>query len=292
MLLALLASALWTFSDALVKVAGLSGMPLSHIIVPYNVSGALIIAAIAAWRGQLRDLFPKRLKAETLRALVLTALCIAIAIGYIHLPLTTVYAVVFFAPLPIAILAAKFMHEQLSWQHYAAMIVGFFGVLLALNPASLNVNDGELLGYIVLPFCLILYVINILMMRLAGRSSDTAESMAFYPQFVRVVLLLPFFIWQFQPLAAWQWACVLGLGGLSGLAWLLFSAALKYAPAAVVSPVQYSEIVIGGIIGYLIWSHIPSWHLVLGSVIIIAAGYYMARLTNREKLSSVAIEVE
>lgn len=285
MLLSLLAFTLWTFCDATMKAVGLSGTSLSLIIVPISFSGAITIAAIAAWRGRARHLMPSRLKAETARAIINTLQGFAGLMVITTLPLTTFYAVIFFAPILIALLAAQFLYEKLSWRHYCAMGIGFAGVLIALNPSVIHINEGELWGYIALPVCLILCVINNLMTRLAGRSIDSCESMAFYPQLVRTVIVLPLFIWQMQPLALWQWLSVLSAGAVSGIAWMFFSMAMKDAPTAIVSPFQYSQIVTGGIIGYLAWNHIPSWHLVAGSVIIIAAGYYMMLLTNREKLS-------
>ncbi len=284
MMLALLAFAIWTISDALIKLCGMSGVPMSHTVLLFSVSGAATIAAMAAWRGRANRLKPRRLAAETARGLILTVLGCANFIAFTNLPLTLTYTVIFFAPMPIALLAAAFMREHVTTRHWMATIIGFSGVLLAINPAEIDLNDGKLAGYIALPFCLVFYVANMLMTRLAGRSDDSSESMAFYPQTVRAAVLLPVMVAYYEPLQAWQWLCISGLGVLSGLGWLALSAAMKMAPVAMISPFQYSQVVIGGLIGYMVWGTVPSWHLVTGAAVIIASGIYMAKGGDRRTL--------
>ena len=78
------------------------------------------------------------------------------------------------------------------------------------------------------------------------------------------------------------------LGIVAALAHLCVNRSLKLAPAAVVTPYQYSQIVWGVLFGYLIFGDIPDWRLVCGSGLIIAAGFYLF-LHERTKTPPVEV---
>ncbi len=276
---AFMAYSLWVLADSLTKLAGQAHVPFWQIIEFMSLSSAITIIIITAYRKQLRNLVPKRYGLETLRSCITLLLAVTYVVVFTHLPLTNVYVVIFFAPMLIALFAAQLMHEHVSRRLALAIMAGFIGVVIAINPMTLDLHGGALVGYIALPVCLILYVVQMLMMRFISRT-EHSESMACFPQLFRVVVLLPFCLWKFTPLTMIEWAWLIGLGVLSAVGWLLISAAIKHAPAAVVTPLQYTQIVSGAIMGYLIWDDVPTWHMVVGAAIIVASGIYMAQHTH------------
>ena len=251
-------------------------------------SVATIFLATAA-RGNIRRLKSSQPKMEMLRIVVISLGTIANIVAFTNLPLTTVYVGVFMGPMMIAAFAALFMKEPLSWQQGLAILAGFGGVVLALDPAHLNLTGGTLAGYIALPFNLVFYVANMLLVRRISRK-ESSESLAIWPQAGRTVLALPFCLASFMPLTGWQLLDLAGIGIIGGLGWLLMTAAFKHAPVAIVSPFHYSQIISGALAGYLIWSDTPTWNLILGAAIIIASGLYIAHHAHFLQKSRALIE--
>lgn len=77
------------------------------------------------------------------------------------------------------------------------------------------------------------------------------------------------------------WATVAGLGILGATGAFFINTAYKNAPAAIVAPFHYTQIVTGALLGYLIFGDVPSWNLMVGATIIIASGFYLARQAHR-----------
>lgn len=271
-----MAYAMWATADGFIKLAGQEHISPFQVMAFYGIACCSVIFVFAACQGRLAALKPKRVRLELARTLTLTAMGLANVVAFTHLQLTQVYAVVFAAPMIMAIYAALFMREHLSWQKGLAIAVGFVGVIIGLDPSGIDTGGDARLGYIALPFCLILYVAGMLMTRVLAKTEHT-ESMAFFPQAGRFLLTLPICVLDFQPMTPAVWVYVLASGVFGSIGWLLISAAFKRAPTAVVAPTHYSQMIFGAILGYFVWHSAPTLNLALGATIIIASGLYLAR---------------
>ena len=273
---------LWVLSDGFLKLAGQARIPIWQIMEFTSLASMVTIFLAVAAQGRVSFLRPNRVKGEIFRTLTFVLLAIANVIAFTNLPMTFVYTSVFLAPLLIAVFAARFMGEPLSWRHGFAIAVGFGGVVLALDPTHINLSDGKLIGYIALPFLLIFCVANMLMLRRISRT-ESSESMAFFPQAGRALFALPFCLWHFEPMTVLQSCEIASIGIIGGLGWLLVAAAFKHAPAATIAPTHYSQIITGAILGYFVWHDKPMWNLIVGASIIIASGLFIAHHVHRRQ---------
>ena len=288
---AVLGYAFWTLAEAFMKLAGQAHTPPFQIAAGYGAACGVTVFLFALWRGRVSSLKPKRIKMEIVRAVVLTGLSVANVIAFTHLQLTQVYVVVFAAPISIAVGAALFMNEPLSWRHGLAIVAGFIGVMIAIDPTHIDIRDDAGAGYMALPFCLIFFVISMLMARVLGKTENT-ESMALWPQVGRFALTLPVCLWTFASLSPLVWVYVLGAGFLGAFGWLLIMEAFRNAPATIVAPTHYSQIVFGAILGVLVWHNEPSTNLIVGAAVIIASSLYLAQQARTQKAEAVPAHTE
>ena len=185
------------------------------------------------------------------------------------LPLANVISFYLAGPIFVTALSGPFLGEQVNRAQWLAVLAGFAGVLIALNPSPETWNSGA-----VIAICgSVAFAVMILLSR---RLRGTPDLVLVTGQTVGALLfgvaLIPFG-WV-QP--GWVDFSLLALLGIvAALAHLCVNRSLKLAPAAVVTPYQYSQIVWGVLFGYLIFGDVPDWRLLTGSSLIIGAGFYL-----------------
>ncbi len=284
--LALTGFALWVGGDMFMKLAGETGAPKYEIMMIGGFGGMAVIFCITALRRQIGALRPKKHRA-------LAALALMFFLNYMiwlkvlaHLPLANFYTVIFLAPTVAAIFAAVFMKEPLSLAKILAIIAGFIGVVIAVNPVALLHDREDWVSYGMAFLGMLSIVTQMLMMRFIG-NHESRESTAFYPRIGAVIggLILAL-IGGFEPIGAKTVVYSLATGAVGGMGWMCMAQAYKLAPAATVAPFHYSQIITGALLGYLIWHDIPSAHLLTGAAIIISSGLYI--VTHARKTDQLA----
>jgi drug/metabolite transporter (DMT)-like permease len=285
---ALLGYTVWVMGDGCTKLAGQASLPAAQIIVISSLFCVLTIFSVTAARGKKHSLVPQRWKPELLRAFLYVVLSFINVTAFTRFPLTTVYSALFTNPIIVAVLAALFMREHLSLLQGLAIVSGFGGVFFALHPAYADSIGSDLTGLITIVLFPVLSAVNIVFIRFNGRK-EHSESMAFLPQIVRVLAVLPLCAWQFEPMAPATFWAMAGLGVFSAFGMLLVTAALKHAPAAIVSPFAYTQIVSGAILSYLIWHEAPSLRLIAGSAVVIASGLYLAHHARKVQIKLLVV---
>lgn len=182
------------------------------------------------------------------------------------------YAVAAAAPLLMTLFAIPMLGEQVGWRRWTSTVVGFAGVLFMLQPG------GDLWRFET-PFLLVA-VVAMAVTRIWTRmlsATDTPASIAFWLMVAHVpvgLALLPAFP---APAAMPGTPVILALvffGVANAIAHILFARAFALAPVSALAPYEYSPLLIGGILGFLIWAEVPAWTTVGGAVIVIIAGLY------------------
>ena len=276
---ALLGFLLWTMGDTCIKLAGVEHGVTAGIMIISSLSGMTTIFILTALRGNLRYLRPQHGGGLVVLAALFFLAYVFALLTLPFLPMVDFYAVIFLAPILIASLAALFLHEKLTVRHMLAILAGFVGVLVAIDPTRLS-GTGDWYRYAAAMGLMLCITLQMLTMRLIGKR-ESRECMAFYPRLGPCLGGLAILaVTDAAPLPLNVILYSLAMGGVGGLGWMLVAQAYKLAPASTVAPFQYSQIVTGAIIGYLIWGDVPSWHLVAGAAIIIASGVYILRHTQ------------
>lgn len=278
----------WVMSDTFVKLAAETGAPKYEIMALAGPSGMAMIFIVTFLRNKTKKLRPARPgKLATLAILGLGSyVCLLIALP--RLPLANFYAVIFIIPILVAVMATLFLHEKSTWQKNLAIACGFAGVLIAVGPVAISNEGGGWMGYGAACIAAFGIALQLLLLRVL-RTQETRECIAFYPRFGALFGgLVGIAIWGFSPIPAQALVCSLASGCVGSLGWLLMAHAYKLAPAATVAPFQYSEIVTGAAIGYVIWHDVPTLHLLVGAVIIIGCGFYI--ITHSRKSAALLKE--
>lgn len=188
-----------------------------------------------------------------------------------YLQLTVTSSIFFTVPILIALMSAALLGEKLDRGRWAAILVGFAGVLVIVRPGSASFHPA-MLGS--LANAVLYSVFMLTTRRLAAYESP--ETIQYLPAVGAAVLLTPF------ALAAWQWpasalewtiACLLGALGATGH--YLLALAHRYAPASVIAPFLYQQVLYMALFGYVIFGDVPAPAVWLGAGIVIASGLYL-----------------
>jgi drug/metabolite transporter (DMT)-like permease len=235
-----------------------------------GIFGMVAIALLS--RGQ--GLVPVRRPLLALRSVLHTIVSCAFYVAwYNRFPLADSYAVNAASPLLMTVLAIPLLGEKVGWRRWCSTCVGFIGVLIMLQPGGdLWRWEAAMLmaGVCVLAFTRILSRVL--------ASTDTPQAIAFWLLAAHVPIgfaLLPVFPAQGPVIPDWHIMVALGFLGLAnGCAHFLFARAFAIAPVSVLAPYEYTTLVWGGALGFLIWAELPSWNTLAGASVVIAAGLY------------------
>jgi drug/metabolite transporter (DMT)-like permease len=275
-LLILLATFLFASHDALSKY--LSGFyPVVMVVWARYVVHTLLMAGIFLPQSGLRVLRSKRPGLQVLRAVCLLGTSLLFTTGIRYIPLAEATAVNFLAPLLVTALSVPLLGERVTKGQWAAVLVGFSGVLVIVHPG------GELFTpAVLLPFgsALCFGVYQILTRILA--TVDTPTTSNFFAGLCNtllVSLLVPFF-WQ---VPTWGHALLMIALGTCGMtAHLMLTQAFRFAAPALLAPFGYCQIVFAGLLGFVVFAHTPSASAMLGIAVICLSGLAAAWLQKRQ----------
>lgn len=277
--------ALWVGVDTCMKLAGEASLPPYEIVAAMGLIGALMMLLFYGPRGKLAELWPKKPHSQVIRGnlSLISVFCNAIALK--HLPLTLFYVTVFTAPMVIAILAAFILKERLTIGKALAVIAGFIGVVIAINPFQ-DFSNGEWIGYAAATASTMSYAISTIWLRRLTQGETTAST-TFITSLVEGFGCSVFLFWYAAPITPYIFGLLFAMGLLCTIGNFAFYGALKFTTAANVAQFHYIQIILGALAGYLIWRDVPEWHLYLGAALIIASGLYIA---NHARKASTLVE--
>jgi drug/metabolite transporter (DMT)-like permease len=264
-----LAFALFTVMDSLIKWLS-ADYPVHQLVFSNSLFALVPVLVVSLRRGGVARLRTRRLPLHVLRGLLgaLGGLCGFYA--YSQLPLADAYAIVFTTPLLITALSFPVLGEPVGWRRWSAVGVGFIGVLIMLQPGVAPIGLGAL-GALA-GACL--SALSILLVRKLGTTESTA-SIALYSNLTvapLIGLLLPFG----GIVPSLLDFCLMAAAGLiGGIALMVLIAAYRSAPAALVAPFQYSQMMWAILIGFAIWGDIPEPAKLLGAALVAASGLFI-----------------
>jgi len=247
------------------------GMPVIMVVWLRFVTHVLIAGAILFTLRGFSLVTTRYLRWHLLRALMLVAMTGINFWALQYLQLTVTSSIFFTVPLIIAVLSAPLLGERLDRGRWAAIIAGFVGVLVIVRPGSADFHPAMLA-------CVVNAVLYALFMLMTRRLAayDSPETIQYLPAIGAALLLTPF------ALAAWQWpdtwlewtvACLMGV--LGGAGHYLLALAHRYAPAGVIAPFLYQQVLYMALFGYLVFGDVPSAAVWAGAAIVIGSGLYL-----------------
>jgi drug/metabolite transporter (DMT)-like permease len=214
---------------------------------------------------------PKILKTDRywlhiLRAALKLVALISLFAALANAGLATVTTISFAAPFFVMLGAWLFLSEKLRTARILAVIFGFGGVVIVLNPTTGSVN-------LALGFALLSAVATAtiqLILKYMGRS-EAADTLVAWNLIVTVPLALIPAIWFWANPTAYQWV-LLAIQGVNGAAaQLLVTKAFQLADASLIAPVDFARLPLVGVIGFLFFSEMPSYATWIGAALIFVA---------------------
>ena len=273
----------WMASATLFMVASdsvakhLSGSyPTWELIWSRHLFQALLIFA---WLG--RRAGPALRTGNPVLQLVRSALLLTTTgcfyLGLRYVPLADAVAVLNLSPVMVTALSAPLLGERVGGRRWAAVLVGFLGVIILLRPGQGSVQVAVLLP---LAAALQFALFQIVTRRLSGRD-DPVTTMAYTPLVGAVVgsLLLPA-VWV-TPTAP-HWGLMAATGVFGFIAHLMIIRSFAAAPAATVAPFNYLTLVWAGLLGFILFDEIPDAWTIAGAAVIVASGVYIFHREGRQ----------
>ncbi len=268
-LFALLGFAAFSTHDVIIKFLGTDYAPFQILFFSVLLSFPFATVMLMGDKseGTLRPANPRWVLMRTLAGVVAGS---SAFYAFSVLPLAQVYAFIFAAPLLITVLSIPILGEKVGVHRWAAVVMGLIGVMVVLRPGAEPLTLGHIAGLTAAAGSAVVSVVT----RKIGRAERSAVLML-YPMMANVILmacLLPF-VYKPMPVEHLGLLAVMSLLGFS--AGLCIIAAYRFADAAIVAPMQYSQIIWGAGFGFLFFSETPDQATGIGAGIIIFAGLYV-----------------
>lgn len=268
-LFALGAFGIYSTHDVAIKVLGGYYSPIQ--IVFFTVLLSFPLATLMLMRDSSPgNLIPKHPWWLALRTVAAVATGITAFYAFSQLPLAQVYAIIFASPLIITVLAIPVLGEVVRIRRWLAVLVGLCGVMVVLRPGSTDLTLGHAAALI----AAIGGSVAAIVVRKIG-AEERPVVMLLYPMvatFVVMCFLLPF-VYVPMPIEH------LGLLGFTALfAWIagrMIISAYQAGEAAIIAPMQYSQIIWASIYGYVFFDETIDMATGVGTGIIIASGMYI-----------------
>lgn len=284
--LRLLAMASLSGMYAVVKLIDAAGV---HIAESLFWRQAVILPLLALWaltHGGLSMFRTQRLGVHARRAAMgLTGMVFNFG-GMIFLPMAEATTINLSVPIFAVIFAALFLREPTGPARWSAVVAGFVGVLIVLNPTSMlagGISGDHALGTLIALGGAIMTALVTIQVRDLGRTESATAIVFWFSLFslVPLGLALPFVI---TAHSAHVWALLIGLGLLGAVAQMSLTGALRLAPVAVVTPMDYSSLLWSIACGWWLFGTTPADTTWAGAPLIVASGLFIAWREHRRHI--------
>ena len=271
----LLAMFVMPFTDAAAKF--LTGrFPVSEITWLRYVVHLCVLLPLVVWREGFRALVPRRLGYQLLRGVFMVGSTFMFFLGLTRLPMADTLALVFLYPMTVTALSAFFLGEQVGWRRWLAVAAGLLGTLVIIRPGSDVFQWWSLIPVIGGTS----YAFYLAITRAVGPTAPPLVSAVYAVIFGTVAMpLLPSEAWVMPVGRDLLIAASMGIG--SAVVHFLVALGYQKAPASLLAPFGYAEMVMAATLGYVIFGDLPDSWTWVGIAIILSAGVYISIRESR-----------
>lgn len=274
LLLALVAYVAFSISDAAVKLLTPYYSVYQIVGCDLGIAATLFLLFSSKFGGleKLRD--RQNIKLHILRGALNSIGGFLVVTSFSYLPLTSVYTVMFLSPFMMTLIAIPFYGERCGFHRWIAMLAGFSGVLIAFRPWENENSPMTLLILLGIPICF-----SIMHSVMRAMKSPSDMTIGFYPTAIACVpmLILAFTIEDFVPFAPLHLIPLFISAILILIGFITVSRAYHMAEASLVAPMQYTQLIWGVILGFILFKDLPDFWMSVGSAIVIISGIYLLR---------------
>ena len=245
-------------------------VPVAEIVWARYVFHLAVMLPMIFWYGPRRMTSTTRPGLQIVRSLMLLAVTWLFNLGFRHLPLATVTAIGFATPLVVTALAVPLLKEKVGPRRWAAVLVGFAGVLVVVRPGSDSFNVAVLfpLAGAVCNGCY-----QLATRALNGR--DSALTTIFWTGLGGCAAMSPVIPWLWQAPDLLEWSLLAVYGMLGFFSHYMLILAYRHVSASLLAPFSYVQLVLAIFAGMLFFQTAPDVWTCLGTVLICGSGLYV-----------------
>lgn len=277
--LSLAAFGVYATHDVVVKFLGSSYNAVQIIFFSGLLSFPLVTAMLLSDKRD-ENLVPRHPWWSLIRAVSAVLTGVAGFFAFSQLPMAQAYAIFFAMPLLITLMAIPMLGERVGLRRGLAVIVGLLGVLVVLRPGEADLGLGHLAA---LSAAVTGALTSVIVRKIGG--NERSAVLMLYPMLGNVLAMgavLPF-VYVPMPIAHLGLMCIIALFGFIG--GILVIKAYRTAPAVIVAPMQYSQILWAALYGWLLFDERIDAYTATGSAIIIASGIYIVLREGKPSVS-------
>lgn len=264
-----LATMLFSTASALTKwQVGL--YPVGEVVFLRSISSLVVCAAVMLPMTGFSVYVTRRPWDHFARGLSQATSQTLFALAFTLMPLAGAVSINFSAPLFAALVSILWLKERATFSRWAALLIGFVGVLIVTNPGRSSFTLGALfaLGNAVLYGTVTVAVRGM-------TKTESANTLIIWQ------LTIIAFLHAFLLLFGWRWPApidalmLFGSGFLNAIGQYFWTQSLRLAPATAVGAFYYLNLVWALFYGYVVWGDIPSAGLLIGSTIVVGSGFFL-----------------
>ena len=280
-LLKLVSTVLFTVMGALVRFLG-TRYPIGEVVFYRSAFAIPPVMAIYAWRGELASMVrTERPLGQAGRGIISIVGMFCNFGAVARLPLVESNAIAFTSPLFSVALAAFVLKERVRIYRWSAVIIGFIGVLVVLSPhlsgdelVFAAANATTVAGLIYALTGAMANAGTVIQTRRLAQSETTSSIVFYFSLSCALAGLVTWPLGWVSPTGG-EFAVLIGIGVLGGTGHIFLTESYRYASASVVAPFDYTAMIWALILGYVLFGETPTAMIVLGSLIIAAAGLFV-----------------
>ena len=268
-LFALFGFAIFAVHDVLVRVVGGNFSPFQMLFFTSLLSFPLLTVVLVqdATPGTMRPLHPWWV---ALRSLVMAGASVCGFYAFATLPLAQVYALLFTVPLLVTLMSIPLLGEKVGIHRAAAILLGLGGVIVVVQPGSAELGLGHLAAIIAALGAALQSVIS----RKIGHEERPVVMMLF-PLLAIFAAMGASLTFVYEPMSLTDLSGMAAIALLGFVATFCLVAAYRKGEAAIVAPMQYSQIIWATLYGSFLFNETVTQPVIAGSALVIASGLYI-----------------
>jgi len=266
--------------DSCAKYLGAS-LPVGQVVfLRYGL--AVLYAVFYVWFSSGPRAFrTSKPKLQIIRGLLLVVSTLAnfIAVRYLRLDQTS--AIMFSSPLWVCALSIPMLGETVGPRRWVAVAIGFVGILVIIRPGTENFHWAMLLSLI----SSVSIAFYLIISRMVA-PFDTSQTSVFYASIVGALASAPFAPMNWVPPSGYEWLLIVVMALCGGIGHHILGQAHRMAPAPVLAPFIYTQIISMTAMGYLFFGDVPDGWTFTGVAIVVISGLYLLYRESRAKAKS------
>jgi len=271
--------AIFVGMSTLIKAGG--QVPAGQIVFYRSLFAIVPILIFLAWQRELLTAFHTRKPvSHILRGLVGVSSMMLSFFALTRLPLPDAITLNYAQPLLVVIFGAVFLGETVRIYRWSAVIIGLVGVVIIAWPnltlfasgAAIEADQAwgvaAMLGSAAISACVVLLVRRLVL----TEKSSTIVMWFSLTSTVAALFTIPF---GWISLTPEQYVFLIGAGLCGGVAQILMTESYRHGDVSIIAPFEYTSMILGIVIGYLVFGEVPTAHMIVGGAIVIASGIFI-----------------